>query len=427
MKDYIVYSTKIKILLGDIASQRIAVMIGAVLTALCFFVPISFIVFGDELPEGLFLHTALITLLLQVCFLFFIGFLLLIQKRKWDRDIYEEREVILINSELADGVIFRLFSWLMRRFLRKEKAVFQKCRFYDGEQEDWCLYLLTRQRAESLKKICFADVQYYDLGTSPKSVRSFQRIPVKICVGQQHHYMRSLMPAENHCYALPQKDALAHFNRGTLEYDDFCSHVSLLVCLAPLMIVLLSFLFPLCLYGLLGMVILPEYALFAFLVVTFIFGWMDWTLYPVSKLLESDAKKEATEVCDILLTDTFCPYQGTYVSSSRLSFVRKKHYAVWHQAQYVKMTSEQNRCSKKERLFVKFTSESVKPLIHLYDAEIRFHFGSLSNSLKCKAEIPIRAEFGKTSRVLLSIAPVEGYSYTEAQLTAIEKFNALYP
>lgn len=42
-------------------------------------------------------------------------------------------------------------------------------------------------------------------------------------------------------------------------------------------------------------------------------------------------------------------------------------------------------------------------------------------------DMPLTIEYNKNTHLLRSIAPAEGYDYTEEQLSAIEKFNTLYP
>ncbi|MBQ1252201.1 MAG: hypothetical protein IIY02_04720, partial [Firmicutes bacterium] len=67
-------------------------------------------------------------------------------------------------------------------------------------------------------------------------------------------------------------------------------------------------------------------------------------------------------------------------------------------------------------------------LIHsLYKVVPTEAFGFYSTCFKLLNDVPLNLVIRKKSRILKSIAPVEGYAYTEAQLAAIEKFNVLYP
>ena len=74
------------------------------------------------------------------------------------------------------------------------------------------------------------------------------------------------------------------------------------------------------------------------------------------------------------------------------------------------------------------TKNRLDALQIIYNAESKYVKGSMvSREIIFKNEVPLIITYGKHSHVLKSIAPAEGYEYTEEQLAAIEKFNTLYP
>lgn len=99
---------------------------------------------------------------------------------------------------------------------------------------------------------------------------------------------------------------------------------------------------------------------------------------------------------------------------------------------------------KMEIFKVLYNAKKVQRYIPLQDSNTRLHkvfakdrwgysnyvkgeHSSIKTGVDFSEGVPIVIEYYKANKELLSIAPLEGYDYTEEQLAAIEKFNTLYP
>lgn len=425
-----------------IALMRLQMVSIGLFSALFPFLVILFFFFFSffsnyEAMHSIIFPTVSITVFCICASIFFV--ILFIVFRIWKnqkKDQFDIHTVILKASKEITGKPFSLYFRFLRIFLKKDMPSFQDCIYLENGIEKHCYFVLTRHRAQCLKEIFSANIEYYDYGVSPKGIISFEDKAVNIEVGRTLGYLKQILPIEVYDYTQYQESAFKSFGEKSFEYGEFLNRQNIVLFFLPFLLLFISSFWGVVIANICFAYCIPRIGGNLFFILSmlwiglsvFTFFW-ECSFYPKYHYVKKDFMNHDFLTMTIFLKRSSIPIHGNeYLSCSRLYWLLRGSYAVIHQGIYVqKQRQFRNMQNKEEILYFILSRDMIKSLQALFNINFRFDFGGVGFIVEYQGDVPLNVTLGKHSRVLKSIAPVEGYEYTEEQLAAIENFNTLYP
>lgn len=349
-----------------------------------------------------------------------------------------QADVILSSSdEICSWRLQNTVNWI-GFFLAHEGACYQKCTFgmfNDFEEKDYFWYILTKRRAEILTQLYLGEIKYWDYGFYPQRINFFAGVPLRVVYDRKNHFLKQLLPVDEYQYTPLELELIRKFNKSdSLGKKDINSRAlitywGILFVLMPLSFVI-SLLAVFLLKFFIG-VFLNFGEFLSFLPVGVLFFLI---LYLFDRNRPLSSKKYRADVDshdyvseNVILTSSYIP-QNTVNPIGLFRYVFREEHVNCYELNYIAIKRKSAlRNNQVEKIYYILTNEKSSLLSTLSDINVNFSMYVMCESLEFKNCVPLKVTYGKQSRVLKSIAPVEGYEYTETQLAAIEKFNTLYP
>ena len=408
---------------------------------------------------------ALLPLLVLAVLLYIIIFIryrinarsLLLEKKDRKENSYTEETVVLISSQPMRKTRFpNIPDIISATLFWEERASYHTCcdKTTADQSKNRFHYILTEEKAKQFERCFGAGIAYRDIGVWPKEICFAREIPVKIVYGKNSRVLKEILPAENVSYTEEQLNAFDILSKTTAESpipsekayrNDMLSFPRIKAFLrkkecsplvfAPVFIGLCSIVLSACIVSLFtffGLLYsrdlrIPVLWILGFALIFFYFLVFSDGFFP----LES-AKREQIEHETILLKSSR-PLRRGNGFSRYLKIIFPDETPV---LQCVSVCPRKNSKIPSQKNLYWVLSQSKRQLMEdLYQCSI-YHvcfYARIGGHSLIRTEIsfgegvPIAVTYTKKRHELKSIAPAEGYDYTEEQLAAIEKFNTLYP
>lgn len=403
----------------------------------------------------------IIFLIIEILF-FYLIFLIIFRIK--NRNLLKERSDFRKNDpEIINGEL--MFSQpisgksrrsvpdaVLETFYREQKAVYQKV-FYSESgspfSEKYFYCVITDLKLNALKSLYHVNPEYRDIGVFLRSMQFSNGVPLRFIVGKESRVLKEIQPVPDYKYSESQLSAINEFNGSFSDTEKPEQKKSPGLAFAPLYLLLKSFLFAL----FIALTVSFGYSFILFLLRELIFG-IDRTRYIISLVLTfplcyvgismttknfyfflygSDLNKSHTVKGHFVLAHTNGTRDGF---TKELNRIFPDLYPAFYQIKFKidGLHIENQKVNKANTLNTVLTSEKVSVLKDIYPLDVRRAWAlgntdslGLDNVINFHDDIPLIITYQEKSNILQSIAPAEGYDYTEEQLAAIEKFNMLYP
>ena len=382
---------------------------------------------------------------------------LLLEKKDRKQNSYTEETVVLISSQQMRKTRFpNIPDMISGTLFWEERASYHTCCYKNTAEQskNRFHYILTEEKAKRFERFFGAEITYRDIGVWPKEIFFAREIPVKIVYGKNSRVLKEILPAENISYTEEQLNAFGILSKTTAESpipsekayrNDMLSFPRIKAFLrkkdhsplvfAPLFIGLCaivlsaSFISMLMFFGLLYSheYRIPGLWILGFALIFFYFLVFSDGFFP----LES-AKREQIEHETVLLKSSR-PLRRGNGFSRYLKIIFPDETPI---LQCVSVCPQKNSKKPSQKNLYWVLSQSKRQLLEdLYQYSI-YHVCSyarigghslIRTEISFEKGVPITVTFSRKTHELKSIAPAEGFDYTEEQLAAIEKFNTLYP
>lgn len=348
-----------------------------------------------------------------------------------------EADVILSSSESISSWQWQKTANWIGAFLAYEGAVYHKCVFgelSEFSQKDFFTYVLTKRRAYILASLCSGRILYSDYGNRSQRIDFEGGIPLKVVYRARDHFLKAIYPSVNYVYTETELELIREFNETDwVKNRDIHQRATLVYCLLLILLFLVSllaaFLFVCIVKYFIAFIVDPLAFLYIFLIGMLLFGvfwYFQGNTASASKYLYDERNDNYISENVTLTVSALVFYSMN--PTRKFHYIFCEEYAKCYKCFY--MLEDRKYVSRKnseESFYFVLTNEKVALLRELASIEVEFDVYRLCDTLRFDSCVPLCITVGKRSRVLKSIAPVEGYTYTEAQLAAIEKFNTLYP
>lgn len=311
---------------------------------------------------------------------------------------------------------------------RKEQAEYRKLAFRSSEHPDEIsrvLYLNSKEKTKIWSALCNPEGLSLDPGTKSYSIKFTEDRPLRIVYGRKSRFLKEIHPAEGYGYTEEQKEQIEKWNRISVGVPQ---KKGILFMAAGLLLVSMGI--SLLLWGVIGLLDLLVHR-FDYLLLSLFFFIPFYGLYIKDRLRMKfweglnihNGKRDRKR-------NEFVKAKGILISTITISifydslrFLFKEEKAKGHLCNF-KLSGH----SRTDYFAYILTKEKMEALREIYDIDIHSIKCSVTSSeITFEKNVPLMITYGKHSHILWSIAPAEGYDYTEEQLSAIEKFNTLYP
>lgn len=334
---------------------------------------------------------------------------------------------------LSKGDILFLPDLLLKVRFRMRTVKYYRV-FYRIEGDNTlkqCSAILTMHQLDLLSKFDHPDTFYPGISYWHKSLL-FDHVPVKICYGEKNRMLRKIDLADGYDYTSAQENLLDRFNSSVAEYK-------VPWVLFPLM----AFAYAL----VLSLICVSSFLLIKELPVTYekiiplFFAMIFVSLFYCATFSDGYAAKGTGRkgpFCsqNVLLKESR-PLRLENGSRRYLRWIFPDEEPIYQRAgfhpDYYGM--KHLKPQPQNKFYWVLTKEKVDALNALYDCRLSYvcsyeRMGGHSlirTEFSFDGDLVLKVTYAKIGKELISIAPAEGYEYTEAQLAAIEKFNTLYP
>ena len=274
-------------------------------------------------------------------------------------------------------------------------------------------------------------------------------VPLRFIVGKESRVLKEIQPVPDYKYSESQLSAINEFNGSFSDTEKPEQKKRPGLAFAPLYLLWKSILFAL----FIALTVSFGYSFILFLLYEPIFG-IDRMRYIISLVLTfplcyvgismttknfyfflygSDLNKSHTVKGHFVLAYTNGTRDGF---TKELNRIFPDLYPAFYQIKFKidGLHIENQKVNKANTLNTVLTSEKVSVLKDIYPLDVRRAWAlgntdslGLDNVIDFHDDIPLIITYQEKSNILQTIAPAEGYDYTEEQLAAIEKFNTLYP
>ena len=402
------------------------------------------------------------------------------QPRKAGKDrrqhSYTEIEGYLVSSEpMVRHRYFNLPNKITGLCYYTRRASFHKCRFQPKNgtiPDSYFYYIQTKERTELFHDLFRTEEKYGKVDSRPQWIGFDQTTPVKLIYGKNSHVIKEFLPADHYPYTENQLKLLRKLSEQRKNKkkspEEICTdlpHTSfVLFCESFLgsIVAFDLFFYLLCwikngnhlLDSLVNFVVIPVSLFVVGFVLLLIYRCLANSEECMDMLRSWTSKKTRSEEVVLLSADTFrVAHYGSacadYLFPGETPALQKLYFRPLHSEGDTESGSEY-------RINWVCTKSKIKALKKLYDCKEIMSYSSTSAERPISTEpehseypylpwtlrmdepavrkglhfrncVPLKITYARTGMELKTIAPAEGYDYTEEQLAAIEKFNTLYP
>ena len=402
------------------------------------------------------------------------------QMRKAGKDrrhhSYTEVEGYLICSEpVVNHRYFNLPNKITGIRYHIQRASFHLCSFKpksEAVSDPYFYYVQTKERTELFHDLFRTEEKYGKVDFRPQWIGFDQEIPVKLIYGKNSHVLKEFRPADHYPYTENQLKILRKWNeqgknknKSTEEICTDLPHASfVLFCESVLgsIVAFDLFFYLLCwikngnhlLNSLVNFVVVPASLFVAGFVLLLIYRFPANSEECLDMLRSWTSKKTRSEEVVLLSADTFrVAHYGSacadYLFPGETPALQKLYFRPLHSEGDTEFGSEYH-------INWVCTKSKIKALKKLYDCKeikrysptsterpistephhdeypyhpwtLRMDEPAVRKGLLFRNGVPLKITYVRSGMELKSMAPVEGYDYTEEQLAAIKKFNTLYP
>lgn len=386
-----------------------------------------------------------------------------IGKRELKKNRVIEKTVILYHSQPLYKSKFNLMSFVLRFFYYKKNATYQKYYYCpvdnnDSNKNDYFIFVLSQENQSIWKRLFSVESADWDSDGKSEILNPKDNISVKIRYGEKSHILFEILPAEKFTYNENQLSAMNQLNMMVAD-NKRKSHAQKKLQCESLMAVNC---FPLCVFLIVVAVTFFVYATilsiicfyccfsdsnnylylkerYLWIAVSLPFvGYLGvWAETEKSISIISLYKGHKHQYCEknvvfryswpILIFDGYSSILKYFFPGKHPIF-QGVFYDVFGENEY------SNQTGKKNKVYLTITDEKYQLLKELYLKSSKGQttiypksYAVLKTTYLFREGVPLCIVYEKNSKVLHEIKPVESYPYTKEQLSAIEKFNTLYP
>ena len=438
----------------------ICAMIFSCIAALLFAFILGVSIYGIGIAFLFLALSAILYIVLYIIYRFNARSLLLAKKDR--REInYTEESVVLKSSQPMRTFRFpHIPNMVLGTLFWEERASYHTCCFKDtvSHSENHFHYILTEEKAKQFKHFFDARIIYRDIGVWPREILFDREIPVKIIYGKNSRFLKEILPEENVHYSEEQLNAMRILSKVTAEspmtsekeyQNDMLSFSRIKAFLrrkdcSPLVfssvfIGLYAIILSLCVVSLImvcGLLYSHDYRILTVWLLGFASLFLYFLIFSDGFFPQEQTKRERLE-CETVFFKSSRPLRwGNGFCRYLKKFFPDETPVLQCVSVYPQNNSGKNSKTRSQKNLYWVLSQSKMQLLNdLYQYNIH-HVCSyarigghslIRTEINFKEGVPVMVTYTKKRYELKSIAPAEGYDYTEEQLAAIEKFNTLYP
>ena len=368
-----------------------------------------------------------------------------LRKEPWDRknNRFREEVVTLCSMESVKSGNYLFLPNLISLLSFSNDSSYKKVLFHDESGKEGFFYdFVTPSKVECFKLLYRAKTEHCNPGISVSSMTFDGDLKVKIRYGENSKVLFEILPIEGVDYSDNQLWAMRCLSRKYLTTDLFKRNITEEKCglslsfslVMAFILFLIAVVISVFFNGTISLVIdalhggVYVYLLIALPLFICFYKLMGLSFsipfrYLLCGLKNNDFIREDVR---FVATGTIS-FRGLKCDDLRLLFKEEKvhcfelYFAPLHRRVFYKDQGYNND----DYVCIALGSEKFEILRLFYD--INPAENKVRGCYSLAGETTLTMEYNKKMHILKSIAPVEGYEYTEAQLSAIEKFNTLYP
>lgn len=364
------------------------------------------------------------------------------------KDDFINEIVILNRSEsIAKNHLIFFLPNLLSLFFWKSYPSYQKSCFFsvNKNEKGYFYYIISKDILKNLLELYSVNCSYWDIGIWVKNIDFCGNIPLSITYGKNSHVLKSVDYVSDYAYSESQINAIKNLNqicslcgnendfnaisknRKISQWQSFNCNISLKILFATLLL-LVACIISFFLWTIIGLFdsMMHESGFWLEL-----FG-LCFMFYILCLQIPNRGGKTRRKKRQLLSRDNVTEKMELIESytlnvlHSSLAIIFREEKAS-NQRLVLKRIDRSSVFEEYEELVYTVSRDKIKVLSELCDLRCEYDkWGPMSIEIYFGNSVPLQVTYNHEYR-LIRLDPIEDFSYTNAQLAAIEKFNTLYP